>query len=219
MKKQIEKEEIKKLIAQRVASELESSTYINLGSGIPALAANYIKGDKVFLHGENGVLGMGPQAKEKEIDPNIINALRLPITELPGITYFSSVESFAMIRGGHIDTVVLGVYQVDQTGVIANWSMPGTAYIGIGGAMDLLEGTKKVIVAMLHNNKKGGSKIVKKLSYPKSSLKSVDMIITELAVFKVINKQLYLIELVGEKTTIDDVKSQTEADFIVSIES
>lgn len=214
----LDRQETRNLIARRAAKELEKSTYINVGVGIPTLAANFVESDDIYLHSENGILGVGPEPAESEINPNIVNAGKLPVTDLPSTSYFSSSQSFGMIRGGHIDTVVLGVFQVDENGVIANWSIPGTASIGVGGAMDLLEGTKKIIITMTHTTRNGEPKIVKELTYPKSSLRSVDMIITELAVFKVIERQLHLIELMGETTTVEDVKAHTEADFIVALQ-
>lgn len=206
------KNEMQNKIATRAAIELEKSVYVNVGIGIPTLAANYLESDEVYLHTENGLLGVGPY-DENNVDPNIVNAGKLSVTELPGAAYFSSSESFAMIRGGHIDTVVLGVLQVDQTGEIANWAIPGKNIIGVGGAMDLLEGAKKVIVTMSHTTKRGEPKILKELAFPRTSLRKVDLIITELAVFKVEEDGLHLVEIM-EGATLEEIEEKTEAEFI-----
>lgn len=209
------KEEIQNKIAFRASKELEKSKYVNVGIGIPTLAANYLESDNVFLHTENGLIGVGPYDAENR-DPSLVNAGKLPVTELSGAAYFSSSESFAMIRGRHIDTVVLGVLQVDQTGEIANWAIPGKNIIGVGGAMDLLEGAKKVIVTMMHTTKDGDAKILKELTFPRTSLRKVDMVITELAVFEVHEDGLHLIEIM-EGSTLEEIKEKTEAEFIVDL--
>ncbi|WP_285767121.1 3-oxoacid CoA-transferase subunit B [Peribacillus sp. SI8-4] len=200
------------MIAARTAKELTGPCTVNLGIGIPTLVAEYIHDDKVFLHTENGLLGV-TDVEEEDIDPNLVNAGKLPVGEAIGASYFNSANSFAMIRGGHIDVAILGVLQVDQTGVIANWAVPGKNIMGVGGAMDLLVGAKKVILAMTHTNKDGSSKILKECTYPITSTRSVDMIITELAVFKVVDQSLRLIELMPG-VTIEEVRAKTEADFI-----
>jgi 3-oxoacid CoA-transferase len=151
--------------------------------------------------------------EEKDIDPNLVNAGKLPVGEAIGATYFNSADSFAMIRGGHVDAAILGVLQVDQTGVIANWAVPGKNIMGVGGAMDLLVGAKKVIVTTTHTDKNGKSKLLKECTYPITSTRSVDMIITDLAVFEVVDKQLKLIELMPD-VTIEEVREKTEAEFI-----
>ncbi|MBT2673926.1 3-oxoacid CoA-transferase subunit B [Streptomyces sp. ISL-14] len=201
------------MIAARTAKELTGPCTVNLGIGIPTLVAEYIHDDNVFLHTENGLLGV-TDVEEEDIDPNLVNAGKLPVGEAIGASYFNSADSFAMIRGGHIDVAILGVLQVDQTGVIANWAVPGKNIMGVGGAMDLLVGAKKVILAMTHTNKDGSSKILKECTYPITSTRSVDMIITELAVFKVVDQSLRLIELMPG-VTIEEVRAKTEADFIV----
>lgn len=200
------------MIAKRAAKELIDPCTVNLGIGIPTLVAEYIHDENVFLHTENGLLGV-TDVEEKDIDPNLVNAGKLPVGEAVGASYFNSADSFAMIRGGHIDVAILGVLQVDQTGVIANWAVPGKNIMGVGGAMDLLIGAKKVIVAMTHTNKDGSSKLLKECTYPITSTRSVDMIITELAVFKVVDKSLRLVELMPG-VTIEEVRTKTEADFI-----
>lgn len=208
----LDKKAIQHMIAERAAKELTGPCTVNLGIGIPTLVAEYIHDDNVFLHTENGLLGV-TDVEEKDIDPNLVNAGKLPVGEAIGASYFNSADSFAMIRGGHIDVAILGVLQVDQTGVIANWAVPGKNIMGVGGAMDLLVGAKKVILAMTHTNKDGSSKILKECTYPITSTRSVDMIITELAVFKVVDQSLRLIELMPG-VTIEEVRAKTEADFI-----
>ncbi|PWA08030.1 succinyl-CoA--3-ketoacid-CoA transferase [Pueribacillus theae] len=208
----LDKKAIQHMIAKRAAKELTDPCTVNLGIGIPTLVAEYIHDENVFLHTENGLLGV-TGVDEKDIDPNLVNAGKLPVGEAVGASYFNSADSFAMIRGGHIDVAILGVLQVDQTGVIANWAVPGKNIMGVGGAMDLLIGAKKVIVVMTHTNKDGSSKMLKECTYPITSTRSVDMIITELAVFKVVDKSLRLVELMPG-VTIEEVRAKTEADFI-----
>jgi 3-oxoacid CoA-transferase len=207
-----DKEFMQNMIAKRAAKELTGPCIVNLGIGIPTLVANYIDDENVFFHTENGLLGVS-EVDEDEIDPNLVNAGKLPVGESIGASFFNSAESFAMIRGGHIDVAILGVLQVGQTGEIANWAVPGKNIMGVGGAMDLLVGAKKVIVTMTHTSKEGKSKVLKKCTYPITSTRSVDLIITELAVFEVIDKQLKLIELMPG-ITIEEVRAKTEADFI-----
>ncbi|MEX6702509.1 3-oxoacid CoA-transferase subunit B [Peribacillus frigoritolerans] len=207
-----DKEFMQNMIARRAAKELTGPCIVNLGIGIPTLVAKYIDDENIFFHTENGLLGVADVA-EDEIDPNLVNAGKLPVGQSIGASFFNSAESFAMIRGGHIDVAILGVLQVGQTGEIANWAVPGKNIMGVGGAMDLLVGAKKVIVTMTHTSKEGKSKVLKKCTYPITSTRSVDMIITELAVFEVIDKQLKLIELMPG-VTIEEVRAKTEADFI-----
>lgn len=207
-----DKEFMQNMIARRAAKELTGPCIVNLGIGIPTLVAKYIDDENVFFHTENGLLGVA-DVEEDEIDPNLVNAGKLPVGESIGASFFNSAESFAMIRGGHIDVAILGVLQVGQTGEIANWAVPGKNIMGVGGAMDLLVGAKKVIVTMTHTSKEGKSKVLKKCTYPITSTRSVDLIITELAVFEVIEKQLKLIELMPG-ITIEEVRAKTEADFI-----
>ncbi|WP_170971534.1 3-oxoacid CoA-transferase subunit B [Peribacillus simplex] len=207
-----DKELMQNMIAKRAAKELTGPCIVNLGIGIPTLVAKYIDDENVFFHTENGLLGVAEVA-ENEIDPNLVNAGKLPVGESIGASFFNSAESFAMIRGGHIDVAILGVLQVGQTGEIANWAVPGKNIMGVGGAMDLLVGAKKVIVTMTHTSKEGKSKVLKECTYPITSTRSVDLIITELAVFEVIDKQLKLIELMPG-ITIEEVREKTEADFI-----
>ncbi|KOR78481.1 3-oxoacid CoA-transferase subunit B [Peribacillus frigoritolerans] len=207
-----DKQFMQNMIARRAAKELTGPCIVNLGIGIPTLVAKYIDDENVFFHTENGLLGVA-DVEEDEIDPNLVNAGKLPVGQSIGASFFNSAESFAMIRGGHIDVAILGVLQVGQTGEIANWAVPGKNIMGVGGAMDLLVGAKKVIVTMTHTSKEGKSKVLKKCTYPITSTRSVDIIITELAVFEVIDKQLKLIELMPG-VTIEEVRAKTEADFI-----
>lgn len=206
----------KERIANRAAQFLQNGDIVNLGIGIPTLVADYIPAHlSIFLHTENGILGVGPTPVESP-DPNLVNAGKLPVTILTGASYFDSPSSFAMIRGGHIDISILGVLQVDEKGRIANWAVPGKAVLGVGGAMDLLEGSKKIIVTTLHTTKAGKSKFVRKLDYPLTSERKVDLIITELAVFAVDGEGLVLVET-APGITIDDVKEKTEAPFRVEL--
>lgn len=206
---------IQDLIAERAAKELEDGQIINLGIGIPTLVTKYVKDKQLFIHTENGMLGV-EDVKEDDIDPNLVNAGKLPVGEGIGASYFHSAESFAMIRGGHVDIAILGTLQVDEQGRIANWAVPGKNIIGVGGAMDLLVGAKKVIVTTTHTSKDGKSKILKECTYPLTSMRQVDVIITELAVFKNIDGQLHLIELMPN-STLELVEKNTEASFINSL--
>ncbi|WP_066071582.1 3-oxoacid CoA-transferase subunit B [Neobacillus soli] len=208
----LSKTEMQHLIAKRVAAELKGPCVVNLGIGIPTLVAEYMEAADIYMHTENGLLGV-TDVEEADIDPNLVNAGKLPVGEAIGASYFNSSDSFAMIRGGHVDVAILGALQVDQTGVIANWAVPGKNIMGVGGAMDLLVGAKKVFVTMSHTSKDGSSKLLKTCTYPITSTRNVDMIFTELAVFEVVDKQLRLVELMPG-VTIEEVRAKTEADFV-----
>lgn len=203
---------MKEIIAKRTAEELTPHSIINLGIGIPTLVANYLTED-YYLHTENGLLGV-TSVEEADIDPLLVNAGKLPIGEAVGAAYFHSADSFAMIRGGHVDVAILGALQVDETGLVANWAIPGKGIIGVGGAMDLLTGVKKVIITMSHTSKDGSPKFVDQCTYPITSTRKADVIITELAVFKWKESNYELVELIGG-TTLEEVERLTTASFTV----
>lgn len=205
-------------IAQRIAQEIAPGYCVNLGIGIPTLVANYIPASaNVMLQSENGLLGMGPFPHEDAVDADLINAGKQTITAVPGASFFSSAESFAMIRGGHVDLTVLGAMQLNETGDIANWMVPGKLVKGMGGAMDLVAGAQRVIVAMQHMDNKGQSKLVKKCSLPLTGVRCVHHVVTDLAVLD-ITPEGFLLKEVAPGYTVDDIRAATEGTLRVAKE-
>ena len=203
-------------MAARAAQELEDGFYVNLGIGIPTLVSNYVPEDyDITLQSENGMLGMGPFPTEEEIDADLINAGKQTVTELDRTSYFSSSQSFAMIRGGHINLSILGAMEVSETGDLANWMIPGRLVKGMGGAMDLVAGVQRIVIIMDHANKAGESKLLKRCSLPLTGQGVVDRIITNLGVFDVVEGGLKVVELAPE-VTMEEVRSKTEATIVGS---
>ncbi|CAM3173888.1 3-oxoacid CoA-transferase subunit B [Sporolactobacillus spathodeae] len=203
-------------ILSRALSEIQAGMYVNLGIGMPTLIADRIPSDfGVMLQSENGLLGIGPYPNENAIDPDLINAGKETVSEIPGAAYFDSAESFAMIRGGHIDLAILGGMEVSETGDLANWMIPGKMVKGMGGAMDLVQGAKRTVVIMDHVTKRGDPKIRKACTLPLTGKAVVDCLITDLAVFQLKDGQLQLTEL-QPGSTLQDVRKKTEADFTIA---
>jgi len=204
-------------IAWRIAQEFnrtECPLFINLGVGIPTMVADYINNDQVFIQAENGMLGLGPAAEEGKKDLMLINAGRIPITETPGCSYFDSCTSFGMIRGGHVDATVIGAFEVDQEGNVANWIIPNGKQLGVGGAMDLVAGAKKVYIAMTHTTKKGAPKIIPACTLPVTGYREVDVVVTEFAVFRFLEGRMYLEEIAPE-VSLDELREMTGAAIAV----
>ncbi len=208
----------KSRIAARAALELCPGEIVNLGIGIPNLIPDFLgPGTEVFLHTENGLLGVGPRPADEELDPDLIDAAKRPVTALPGAAYFDSAQSFAMIRGGHIDVAVLGALQVSGAGDIANWAVPGKDVLGVGGAMDLVVGARRVIVTMTATTSTGDPKVVSECTFPLTARGAADVVVTELSVFRLRDGGLVLTEL-SSGVSIEDVRSVTAAPFTVDLE-
>lgn len=211
-----EKPNKRERIAKRIVKEFPNNSLVNLGIGLPTLCANFLPAEKViFLHSENGFIGLGPTPVAGQENSDIVNAGGSPVTILPGGCYFDSATSFSIIRGGHVDATVLGALEVDEQGNLANYMIPGKMVPGMGGAMDLVVGAKKVIIAMEHVNKNGAPKILKKCTLPLTAQKEVDLIVTDMAVIRVTHSGLVLEEL-AEEVTVEDVVKATGAELTIS---
>lgn len=205
----------KEQIAQRIAKEVKDGYYVNLGIGIPTLVANFVQNNiEVDFQSENGVLGMGPFPFEGEEDPDLINAGKQTITALPGASFFDSAMSFSMIRGQHVDLTILGAMEVSQNGDIANWKIPGKMVKGMGGAMDLVASAENIIVAMMHTNRAGKSKLLKKCALPLTGVNCVKKIVSNLAVLEIINNSFKLLER-APGVSIEEIKNATEGNLII----
>jgi 3-oxoacid CoA-transferase B subunit len=203
-------------IAKRIAKEIKDGMYINLGIGIPTLVANYIPAHiQVVLQSENGLLGIGPFPKENEVDPDLINAGKQTITMMPGSALFNSAESFAMIRGGHVDLTILGAMEVSETGDIANWKVPGKMVKGMGGAMDLVASAKHIIVAMQHCSKEGASKLLKKCTLPITGIKCVKRIVSDLAVLDILPAGGFKLLERAPGISVEQIKNATEGRLVI----
>ena len=202
-------------IAKRIAKEVKNGYYVNLGIGIPTLVANFVRDDiEVEFQSENGVLGMGPFPFEGEEDADIINAGKQTITTMPGASFFDSATSFSMIRGKHVHLTILGAMEVSENGDIANWKIPGKMVKGMGGAMDLVASAENIIVAMMHTNKRGESKLLKRCSLPLTGVGCVTKVVTNLAVFEIKNNQFYLLER-APGVSVEEIKNATEGTLII----
>jgi 3-oxoacid CoA-transferase B subunit len=214
---ELTKEQIDQRVAKNVAAlfnDARSTCVINLGVGIPTLVSNYITNENIYIHAENGLLGVGGLAGEQEAHPDLINASRQSVLETAGCSYFDSALSFGLIRGGHVDASVLGAFEVDESANVANWIIPGGSQLGVGGAMDLVSGAKRVIIAMAHTNK-GKAKIIRRCTLPITGLGEVDDIVTEMAVFTFLQGKL-LLRKIAPDVTLEDVRACTEARFDIA---
>jgi 3-oxoacid CoA-transferase B subunit len=207
---------VRETIARRAARLLEPGWVVNLGIGIPTLMTKYIDPDAIHLHSENGILGVGPPPAPGQLDPNLIDANKRPITRRRGASYFDSAEAFVMLRGGHVDAGVLGALQVDERGLLANWAVPGEPVLGAGGAMDICAGVRTLILVMTHTTKAGEPKLVARCTLPITSLRPADWILTELATFRCVEGALHLVE-VAPGATLEEVRSRTTARFEVRL--
>lgn len=215
---QIPEEQAKERIAKRISQEFHAEDqvlFINTGVGIPTMVPGYIKENNLVVQAENGILGVGPLAFGDDVDPQLINAGRQPVMQTIGCSFFDSTTSFGMIRGGHIDATILGAFEVDQHGNIANWIIPNGKQLGVGGAMDLVTGAKRVIIAMTHTNRKGQSKVKKECTLPVTGYGEVDMLVTEYAAFIFENGKMILTDIAPE-ITLEELKSVTEAEYEIS---
>jgi 3-oxoacid CoA-transferase len=210
-------DDLKRRIAARAALELRPGEVVTLGIGLPTMITEFLPPDApIFFHSENGILGVGPRPAEDAVDPDLIDANKRPITALTGAAYFDSASSFAMIRGGHVDVAVLGALQVSAAGDIANWAVPGKDVLGVGGAMDLVVGAGRVIITMTATTGSGDPKVVARCTYPLTAAGAADVVITEQAVFRLVDGRLTLTELL-DGTTIDDVRATIPADIAIAV--
>ncbi len=206
----------KEAIACRAAALLQPGWIVNLGIGIPTLVTQFVDPDAICFQTENGLLGVGPPPAKDRVDPNLVDAGKRPVTERPGASFFDSASSFAMIRGGHVNAVILGALQVDERGRVANWAVPGEPVLGVGGAMDLMSGAQRVIIVMTHTTRDGSPKLVKQCSLPLTSLRPADWVVTELCAFCLVGEGLVLSAL-APGVTEEQVRSRTEARFTVHL--
>lgn len=208
------RERIAKMAANLINSKVSNNFILNLGVGIPTAVADYLKNDRVFIHAENGMLGVGPLARADEVHPDLANAGRQPVKETLGCAYFDSADSFGIIRGGHVDATVIGAFEVDCNGNVANWIIPGGEQMGVGGAMDLVCGAKEVIIAMTHMSQ-NGPKLVKKCSLPLTSARKVNYVVTEYGVFHY-EEGRFILQVISEDISPDELKNITALDFDIS---
>jgi 3-oxoacid CoA-transferase len=206
-------------MARAALDELQRGDIVNLGIGIPTLVADLIRPEHgIIIHTENGMLGVGPEPESGGAMDYPVNAGKIPVTALPGSSYFDSADSFGMIRGGHVDVAIMGGLQVDQHANLANWAVPGKPLLGVGGAMDLATGAKRLIVTMMHTSKEGKPKLVSKCTLPLTATETVDVLITDLAKFRFVDGEVRLVELLSD-ASLEDVQKSTDADYVIALES